>query len=140
MRERFSVLARSLEAQRDQSETHSCDELPNRGLKGRIRLVRRGREPKGFAESSAQWRSRCPEEPHQSPIAQIISPLGFSQIVANQSQNFAGDSFIPGATSEPFRNFVAQVVRPFFRQFEHLFKVSQGLLVGSADRRAGGGF
>jgi hypothetical protein len=59
----------------------------------------------------------------------IISPLGFSQIVANESQKVAGDPFIPGATSEPFRNFVVQVVRPFFRQFEHFFKVSQGLLV-----------
>jgi hypothetical protein len=61
----------------------------------------------------------------------IVIPLGFSQVIADQSQNFSGDSFIPRATSEPFRNFVVQVVRPIFRQFEHFFKVPQGLLVST---------
>jgi hypothetical protein len=49
---------------------------PTRVLKGRIRLVRLGREPKSFAESTAQWRNRYPEELHQSPIAQNRQPLG----------------------------------------------------------------
>ena len=116
------------EAQRDHSETtHVTNSRPGAesGSDWFVQVVNR-RALRNQPPNSA---ADIPKSLINLQSHKIISPLGLSQIVANQSQDFAGDSFIPGATSEPFRNFRVEVVCPFLRQFEHFFKVSQGLLV-----------
>ena len=89
-----------------------------------IRRVRLGREPKGFAESTAQWRSGYPEEPHQSPIARNHQPFGLLADRCESSAELRGRFFHSWSDQRAIQNFVVQVVRPFFRQFEHFFKVS----------------
>ena len=86
-----------------------------------------GREPKRLVESTAQWRGKYPEEPHQSPLARNPPAFGLSQplrINRRRRERF----FHRWSDRRAIQKFWIQGVCPLSRQFEQFFKVSQGLI------------